>query len=84
MLSSTRVETSLQVLIKVPFFESLLVSYPVLPGLKKVEKSQMTHKNPELRASSVVTADAAKKPVAPAKKFGGATDVVCASLCTQN
>lgn len=36
----------------------------VTSGLKKVDKSQMTHKNPELRTSSVVKADALeKKPV---------------------
>lgn len=29
-------------------------------GLRKVDKSEMTHKNPELRATSVVPASAAK------------------------
>lgn len=33
-------------------------------GLRKVDKSEMTHKNPELRGSSLVPADAAKSPVA--------------------
>jgi len=31
----------------------------VTKGLKKVDKSEMTHKNPELRASSVVPANGA-------------------------
>ncbi|KAJ3417612.1 hypothetical protein HDV05_000069 [Chytridiales sp. JEL 0842] len=40
-------------------------------ALKKVDKSEMTHKNPELRASGVVPAT--EKPAAsPAPKFGGA------------
>jgi len=38
-------------------------------GLKKVSKEQMTHKNPNLRASGAVTAKEAKEPV-PAKAFG--------------
>lgn len=40
-------------------------------GLKKVDKSQMTHKNPELRGSSIVKADAIQ-PKAAAPKFGAA------------
>ncbi|EGD79805.1 adenylyl cyclase-associated protein [Salpingoeca rosetta] len=41
----------------------------VTAGLKKVEKSQMTHKNPALRATSVVSASAAKPTAAkPAAK----------------
>ncbi|KAI9322074.1 adenylate cyclase associated N terminal-domain-containing protein [Zopfochytrium polystomum] len=40
-------------------------------ALKKVDKSEMTHKNPELRASSVVPATA-EKPASPAPKFGAA------------
>jgi adenylyl cyclase-associated protein len=43
----------------------------VTSGLKKVDRSQMTHKNPELRASSVVKAEPKKTAKAPAKKFGG-------------
>ncbi|KAJ8078711.1 suppressor of rasval19 [Marasmius tenuissimus] len=44
----------------------------VTKNLRKVDKSEMTHKNPELRASSVVpssvgTGAAAKKPLRPAK-----------------
>ncbi|KAJ3116008.1 F-actin-capping protein subunit alpha [Phlyctochytrium bullatum] len=41
-------------------------------GLRKVEKSEMTHKNPELRAASVVPASATEKPAAPTKTFGAA------------
>ena len=44
----------------------------VTAGLKKVDRSQMTHKNPELRASSVVAAAPVKKAAAPAKKTFGA------------
>ncbi|KAJ3236751.1 F-actin-capping protein subunit alpha [Chytriomyces hyalinus] len=40
-------------------------------GLRKVDKSEMTHKNPELRATSVVAA-APSKPAAATPKFGGA------------
>jgi adenylyl cyclase-associated protein len=40
-------------------------------GLKKVDKSQMTHKNPNLRATSVVGQAGGAKKAAPAKKFGG-------------
>jgi adenylyl cyclase-associated protein len=42
----------------------------VTKGLRKVDKSEMTHKNPALRAGSVVPASggtAAKKPVKPTK-----------------
>ena len=41
----------------------------VTKGLRKVEKSEMTHKNPELRASSVVPAGNAtpKRPIKPSK-----------------
>ncbi|KAF4614713.1 hypothetical protein D9613_003238 [Agrocybe pediades] len=43
----------------------------VTKGLRKVDRSQMTHKNPALRASSVVPAStspaAGKKPVKPSK-----------------
>jgi len=41
----------------------------ITKGLKKVSKEQMTHKNPNLRASGAVTAKEAKEPV-PAKAFG--------------
>ncbi|KNC76844.1 hypothetical protein SARC_10680 [Sphaeroforma arctica JP610] len=47
----------------------------VTSGLKKVDKSQMTHKNPELRASSKVEAapeKETKKPAAPSKFGAGA------------
>jgi len=44
----------------------------VTSGLKKVDKSQMNHKNPDLVKSSMVSADAIKKPVAKAKVFGAA------------
>ncbi|KAF8136798.1 adenylate cyclase associated N terminal-domain-containing protein [Boletus edulis] len=43
----------------------------VTKGLRKVDKSEMTHKNPDLRASSVVSTStgsgAIKKPTKPAK-----------------
>ena len=41
----------------------------VTKGLRKVDKSEMTHKNPELRASSVVPAGNAtpKRPIKPSK-----------------
>lgn len=44
----------------------------VTKGLRKVDKSEMTHKNPSLRASSVVPAGssssaAPKKPIKPSK-----------------
>lgn len=41
----------------------------VTKGLKKVDKSEMTHKNPELRASAVVPAagNGPKKPARPTK-----------------
>ncbi|KAI9203669.1 adenylate cyclase associated N terminal-domain-containing protein [Polychytrium aggregatum] len=43
-------------------------------GLRKVDKSEMTHKNPELRATSVVPSTPAHAPAAAAAapKFGGA------------
>jgi len=46
----------------------------VTGGLKHVDKSQMTHKNPELRGKSAVPA---KAKAAPAKKWGagGSSDV---------
>lgn len=52
-------------------FAELSKGGAVTSGLKKVDRSQMTHKNPALRGSSVVTAaDAVKKPAAPKKVFG--------------
>jgi len=42
----------------------------VTSGLKKVDKSEMTHKNPELRTTSVVTAKTAPKKAAPTKAYG--------------
>lgn len=39
----------------------------VTKGLRKVDKSEMTHKNPELRASSVVTASGNATPKRPSK-----------------
>lgn len=41
----------------------------VTKGLRKVEKSEMTHKNPALRASSTVPSNTSsvKKPTKPAK-----------------
>lgn len=41
----------------------------VTKGLRKVEKSEMTHKNPALRASSTVPSNtsSAKKPTKPVK-----------------
>jgi len=44
-------------------FAAISKGEAITSGLKKVEKSQMTHKNPELRATSVVPAENA-----PAKK----------------
>ena len=44
-------------------------------GLKHVDKSQMTHKNPELRTSSVVAATAPSAPAVP-KAEASAKDVV--------
>eukprot|EP00999_Lentomonas_sp_LEN2_P000364 NODE_1366_length_889_cov_84.564304_g1320_i0.p1 GENE.NODE_1366_length_889_cov_84.564304_g1320_i0~~NODE_1366_length_889_cov_84.564304_g1320_i0.p1 ORF type:complete len:237 (+),score=62.16 NODE_1366_length_889_cov_84.564304_g1320_i0:128-838(+) len=46
----------------------------VTAGLKKVDKSQMTHKNPELRKTGAVPAK--DKPASSSKpKYGAATDV---------
>jgi adenylyl cyclase-associated protein len=62
--------------LKTGLFSELSKGEGVTSGLKKVDRSQMTHKNPELRGSSVVPASAAKKPAAaPAKKFGAAAAV---------
>jgi len=47
-------------------FAALSKGEAITSGLKKVEKSQMTHKNPELRATSVVPAEAAPKKATPA------------------
>lgn len=45
--------------VKGALFSSLTKGEGVTAGLKKVDRSQMTHKNPELRASSVVKASEA-------------------------
>jgi adenylyl cyclase-associated protein len=58
---------------KAGLFAALNKGGDITSGLKKVEKSQMTHKNPELRASSVVKSGAVKSAPAPAKKFGAPT-----------
>eukprot|EP01135_Chromosphaera_perkinsii_P005047 Nk52_evm24s311 gene=Nk52_evmTU24s311 len=42
-------------------FNELNKGSAITSGLKKVDRSQMTHKNPSLRESSVVKADAIKK-----------------------
>eukprot|EP01134_Creolimax_fragrantissima_P008435 CFRG8435T1 len=55
---------------KANIFAELNKGGAVTAGLKKVDRSQMTHKNPELRASSVVKAVEKKdapKPSAPSK-----------------
>ncbi|KAI8802268.1 adenylate cyclase associated N terminal-domain-containing protein [Cladochytrium replicatum] len=44
----------------------------VTAGLRKVDKSEMTHKNPELRAGSVVKADDVKPAASSAPKYGAA------------
>jgi adenylyl cyclase-associated protein len=49
-------------------FSQLNVGSNVTAGLKKVDRSQMTHKNPELRASSIVAADAGKTKTSTAPK----------------
>lgn len=43
-------------------FQQLNQGADITKGLKKVDRSQMTHKNPELRASSTVAAKAAPPP----------------------
>ena len=52
-------------------FAELNKGSEVTKGLRKVDKSEMTHKNPELRASSAVpssaTSPVGKKPVRPSK-----------------
>ena len=45
----------------------------MLLGLRKVTDSMKTHKNPELRGSSMVKADATKSTSKPAPKYGSAT-----------
>ncbi|KAN0066028.1 suppressor of rasval19 [Thecaphora frezii] len=49
-------------------FSQLNQGEGVTKGLKKVDPSQMTHKNPELRASSTVSAAAKSAPPRPAAK----------------
>lgn len=49
-------------------FAELNKGSEITKGLRKVDKSEMTHKNPELRASSAVPASPpSKKPVRPSK-----------------
>lgn len=48
---------------------SALAKADLTAGLRKVDKSEMTHKNPELRGSSIVPA-VAEKGIVPAKVFG--------------
>jgi hypothetical protein len=47
----------------------------ITAGLKKVDKSQMTHKNPELRAGSKVPA-VESKAVSAAPKYGAKTETM--------
>ena len=55
-------------------FSELARGEAVTGGLKKVDKSQMTHKNPELRASSVVQAkEVTSKDLEKSKASIGAT-----------
>lgn len=49
-------------------FGELSKGTAVTKGLKKVDRSQMTHKNPELRKTAVVKAAPAKKPAT--RKYG--------------
>lgn len=49
-------------------FNQLNVGDKITSGLKKVDKNQMTHKNPALRASSVVKASEVEKAPASAPK----------------
>lgn len=61
--------------VKGALFSALAKGEGVTSGLKKVDRSQMTHKNPELRASSVVKAsDVKSTPVVAtsAPKLGAA------------
>lgn len=52
--------------------DSLNMGADVTKGLRKVDKSEMTHKNPALRGSSVVPAKASSPAPAPAKVYGKA------------
>ncbi|KAI4603278.1 hypothetical protein KJ359_006071 [Pestalotiopsis sp. 9143b] len=49
-------------------FSELNKGSDVTKGLRKVDKSEMTHKNPSLRASSQVTNDSRAKSPAPVRK----------------
>lgn len=60
---------------KAGLFDALSKGSDITTGLKKVEKSQMTHKNPELRASSVVPAEAAAAAPKTAATAKAATEV---------
>jgi len=53
-------------------FAALSKGEAITSGLKKVDKSQMTHKNPELRATSVVKAEDSEKKAAPKKAAAAA------------
>ena len=54
-------------------FDSLYDTLPFFPGLKKVTDDMKTHKNPELRQSSVVKAsDVKPKATSSGPKFGAA------------
>ncbi|KAI5922600.1 adenylyl cyclase-associated protein [Camillea tinctor] len=49
-------------------FSELNKGESVTKGLRKVDKSEMTHKNPSLRASSTVSSEARAKSPVPSKK----------------
>lgn len=49
-------------------FSELNKGESVTKGLRKVDKSEMTHKNPSLRTSSAVSDDSRAKSPAPGKK----------------
>ncbi|KAI8618456.1 adenylate cyclase associated N terminal-domain-containing protein [Chytriomyces sp. MP71] len=53
-------------------FSALNQGSNVTAGLRKVDKSEMTHKNPELRAAGVVPSAPAKPTATAPPKFGGA------------
>ena len=50
-------------------------------GLRKVTKDMQTHKNPELRASSVVKATDVKKGTSSAPKYGSAAQTKKPPVC---
>jgi len=55
--------------------ESLNKGEDVTKGLRKVDKSEMTHKNPSLRAEGVVRAADSSSSAAPARTYGKPTNV---------